>query len=139
MKGVTELLTSTLARTGVSKREVHSKLRNCRGPLGPEEQRRKRCCQNRVCGPRRPLRNPLLPMLHRGPGASTSNAHCCCCRWSHKDQEPTAHKGALLPEAPDRSQEETHVLPSSQFPITCQCLPLTELNRKATSKGIWGK
>ena len=42
---------------------------------------------------------PLLPTLHRGPGASTSNAHCCCRRWSHMDQEPTAHKGALLPEA----------------------------------------
>ena len=67
VKGVTELLTSTLARAGVSKREVNSKLSNCRGPLGPEEQKRKRCCQNLVCGPLRPLRNPLLPMLHRGP------------------------------------------------------------------------
>lgn len=140
MKGVTELLTSTLTRAGVSKREVQSKLSNCRGPLGPEEQKRKRRCQSLVRGPLRPLRNPPLPMLHWAPGASTSsNARCCCCRWSHMDQESTAHRGPLLTEAPARSQEEMHVLPSSQFPITCQYLPLIEPNRKATSKGIWGK
>lgn len=29
-------------------------------------------------------------------------------------------------------------LPSSQFPRTCQCLPLLQCNRRATGKGIWG-
>lgn len=56
-----------------------------------------------------------------------------------RTQNPQPRKGALRQRHPTEAREETHVLPSSQFPITCPCLPLIELNRKATSKGIWGK